>query len=347
MTGTLIATTTGDVPVEILAVGDCVITASGKAREIVWIGRRHLDLIRHPRAEAVRPVRILANAFGDGLPRRDLFLSPDHAVCVSKPAEVLIPVKHLVNDATIAYVDRDEVTYWHVELESHDILISEGLPTESFLDTGVRAGFENGAEHMMLHPDFTPLTLDDFCRPLVQAGPIVDAVRIRLLAQAKALGWSLTDEDDLHVVADGVAIRPERDGALAWFSLPADAREVRLVSRTFVPERVRVGAGDGRRLGVPVRSVVVRGRSAKGRYSVTRALPVGTTALRASGFSHLQLGPAGACRWTTGAAVIPATLWAGCDGIFDLMVETAPDLGRVEAWVAPAEQVARPANWAA
>ncbi|TGD96202.1 hypothetical protein EU555_24940 [Methylobacterium nonmethylotrophicum] len=243
--------------------------------------------------------------------------------------DVLIPVKHLLNDATVAQVPVDQVTYWHVELDSHDILLAEGLPAESFLDTGVRAGFENGPAHMVLHPDFSPLSLDDFCLPLVQDGPIVDAVRTRLIARAMALGWRLTSEDDLHVLADGVAIRPERDGALARFRLPAGARDVRLVSRSFVPERVRVGAGDGRRLGVPVRGVAVIDG-----HGVTRALPIDSGLLEA-GFSFVQDGE---WRWTTGDAILPAVLWAGCTGSVTLTVETAPDRGTLHAWLAPPAQ---------
>ncbi|GJD72037.1 hypothetical protein CFIICLFH_0246 [Methylobacterium goesingense] len=275
-------------------------------------------------------MRVLAGAFGDGLPHRDLWLSPDHAVCVRVLDEVLIPIKHLLNDATIAQIETAEVTYWHVELDSHDILLAEGLPAESFLDTGVRAGFENGAEHMVLHPDFSPLTLDAFCRPLVQEGPIVDAVRLRLLARASELGWTLTGEDDLHAAVDGAVVYPEREGAAARFAIPADATEIRLHSRSFVPERVRVGAGDGRRLGVPVRSLSVVDSA-----GVTRSLPIGSEAL-SEGFSFVQGGADRPWRWTTGEAVVPPVLWSGTEGGFSLIVELAPDEGALQAWQAPA-----------
>ena len=327
--GTSILIERGEVAVEHLAVGDRVVTASGALRPIRWIGHRRVDLARHPRPETVRPVRVLAGAFGDGLPKRDLWLSPDHAVRVQVLDEVLIPVKHLVNDATIAQVEADTVTYWHVELDSHDILLAEGLPAESFLDTGVRACFENAGAFQVLHPDFTPLSLDDFCLPLVQEGVIVDAVRSRLLARAASLGWGFTAEDDLHVVADGVVVRPEREGATARFTLPAEARAVRLVSRSFVPERIDVTTRDGRRLGVPLRSVsVIDG------LGLVRSLPIDHPLL-SQGFSFVQQEAGENWRWTDGNAVVPAALWAGATGAVALVIETAPERGTMRAWQAP------------
>ena len=328
-TGTLIRTDGGEVAVEHLAVGDVVVTAAGEHRPIRWIGHRRLDCSRHPRPETVWPVRIRAGAFGKGLPTRDLWLSPDHAVRVSVLDAVLIPVKHLINDATIAQVEAETVTYWHVELDSHDILLAEGLPAESFLDTGVRACFENGAEHTVLHPDFTPLTLDDFCLPLVQEGVIVDAVRTRLLARAAASGWTFTAEDDLHALVDGVVVRPRWDGAIARFAIPAEAREVRLVSRSFVPERIDVTTRDGRRLGVPL-----RGLSAIDGAGIVRSLPIDHASL-AEGYSFVQDHEGDRWRWTDGNAVVPAALWAGTTGDVILTVETAPDRGTLRAWLAP------------
>src|ERR1019366_10641252 len=58
---------------------------------------------------------------------------------------VLIPIRYLVNGRSIAQEARDEVTYWHVELARHDILLAEGLPAESYLDTGNRDAFADNA----------------------------------------------------------------------------------------------------------------------------------------------------------------------------------------------------------
>ena len=76
------------------------------------------------------------------------------------------------------------VEYWHVELERHEVLLAEGLPAESYLDTGNRAAFANGAAHLRLHPDFAPLSWDDACAELVQAGPRVVAAKRRLFERA-------------------------------------------------------------------------------------------------------------------------------------------------------------------
>ncbi len=93
--------------------------------------------------------------------------------------------------------DVESVTYWHVELDAHDVLLAEGLPTESFLDTGNRAAFANGGTMVQAHPDFARDAWDaDSCAPLVLAGPVRDLVYCRLLAQAFALGWRAEAAND-------------------------------------------------------------------------------------------------------------------------------------------------------
>ncbi len=148
--GTQIATARGLVAVESLAVGDLVLTASGRLSPIVWLGHRALDLSRHARPYDVMPVRIRAEAFAEKLPERDLVLSPDHAVLVEG---ALVPVRHLVNGSSIAQETRGSITYWHVELSRHDVILAEGLACETYLDTGNRSAFE-GEAMLDLHPDF-------------------------------------------------------------------------------------------------------------------------------------------------------------------------------------------------
>ncbi len=183
--GTRIATTDGLIAVERLREGQHVVTASGPTVSITWIGHRLVDCHRHPDPRTVWPVRVRAGAFDDRVPAHDLWLSPDHAIHADG---VLIPVKHLINGTSIEQVPRDTVTYWHVELPRHDILLAEALAVESFLDTGTRAAFANGGTVIALFPDFAARTREaEACAPLVVTGPILAALKDLLTARALAL----------------------------------------------------------------------------------------------------------------------------------------------------------------
>jgi hypothetical protein len=130
--GTRILTDRGEMTMDELIVGDLVRTALGETlTPIIWVGRRQVDCARHPQPRNVSPVRGAVRALGPGQPHSDLFLSPDHSVYVGA---VLIPVKHLINGSTIVQVPVDRVTYHHIELAEHNVVLAEGLPAESFLD---------------------------------------------------------------------------------------------------------------------------------------------------------------------------------------------------------------------
>jgi hypothetical protein len=115
---------------------------------------------------------------------RDLLLSPDHALFID---DVLIPVRHLVNGSTVAQIACREVTYYHIELRRHDVLLAEGLPAESYLEAGAREAFAECDGAIRLHADFAP-TVDRFAMlwetegyaPLVVAGSALERVRRRL-----------------------------------------------------------------------------------------------------------------------------------------------------------------------
>ena len=191
--GTQIATPSGPVAVEDLHEGDRIITVSTKRRKhriIKWIGQRTLSCIAHPFPRDVMPVRIKAHAFGAHCPVRDLWLSPDHAVFVDG---VLIPIRHLINDTTVSQQSVERVTYYHIEVDEHDVALAEGMPAETFLDTGNRDAFANSGEATQLHPELdrgryglNSLTWEaSGCAPLVVTGPEVDKVRRRLARRAK------------------------------------------------------------------------------------------------------------------------------------------------------------------
>jgi hypothetical protein len=248
--GTRIDTAFGPVPVEALRLGDRVITASGCRPEVVWTGHRRVHCARHPRPWDVQPVRVAAGAFGDEAPRRDLWLSPDHAVFIDG---VLIPARYLVNGATIRQETREAVTYWHVELARHDVILAEGLGCESYLDTGNRAAFANGGDAVALHPDFARgVWAAQGCAELVTQGAGLEAARSWLLERAGRLGFAVTREAELRLAVGAEEIWPTARGRWHRFVLPAGTRTARLRSRCGVPAEMGPGGGDTRVLGVAV-----------------------------------------------------------------------------------------------
>jgi collagen type I alpha len=179
--GTRILTPRGEVPIERLHRDDLVLTISGQTQPISWVGHRLVDFQNHPNRQRVLPVRIAAHAFGPGRPKRDLLLSPDHAVFVEG---VLIPIRHLINGSNVTQVEWQTITYYHIELPRHDVLLAEGMPAESYLEAGARNAFGNGNDVIQLHPEFTPpqdyyatLWEQYGYAPLVVAGEVVERIR--------------------------------------------------------------------------------------------------------------------------------------------------------------------------
>jgi hypothetical protein len=178
-----------DVLVEHLRVGDVALTASGKPRPIRWIGSRSYPSLTAPQAD--RPVRIKAGALVDNVPARDLLVSPDHALMVDG---LFVAAGHLVNGTSITRGEMvRDLTYWHVELDIHDMLVAEGAAAESFLAApGVRGQFDG------VGSDEAPVAAPPYAER-VESGPELDALRERLILRA------------------GLSIEPTRFGAVrAW-----------------------------------------------------------------------------------------------------------------------------------
>jgi Hint domain len=294
LAGTRIAAADGAVCVEDLSVGSVVLTASGEARPVRWLGHRGLDSSRYADPATVWPICIKAGAFADQQPTRDLFVSPAHCILV---ADVLIPAEKLLNGATIAQVPRERLEYWHVELDSHDILLSEGLPTESYLDSGNRTAFVNGGAYLEAFPDFRPKHWSDTCVPLVMDGAKVEQAKAALLARAQALGYVMTSDPDLHLLADGQRIESLRlsDTRVA-FVVPAEAANIALHSRSFAPAHMQPDSQDKRSLGVCVQRLQLDGNE----------ISLDDEALFANGWHGLESGPGGTqWRWCQAQAALP------------------------------------------
>lgn len=138
--GTLIATPRGEKPVESLRAGDRVITRDNGIQEICWMGRRDLNGSELAQARHLRPVRISKGALGNGLPERDMMLSPNHRVLVANDrtslyfdeSEVLVAAKHLTGLPGVDVVDVKKTSYLHIMFENHEVILSDGAWTETF-----------------------------------------------------------------------------------------------------------------------------------------------------------------------------------------------------------------------
>lgn len=158
--GTKISTPEGERSVETLAIGDLVLTADGQTRPIRWIGRQTVST-RFGDKTRILPIRLRAGSLAPGLPRRDLLLSPDHAIALDG---ILIHASALLNHTSITREHNvpERFTYYHIELATHELILAEGQPCETFIDNVERQAFDNWAEHEALYgaaPEMAELSL--------------------------------------------------------------------------------------------------------------------------------------------------------------------------------------------
>ena len=339
--GAMIRTPDGELPVEKLRSGKQVITlVDGQEvpQTVTWRGHRRIDLAGHPRPETVAPIRIRRDAFADGIPHRDLMVSPDHAIFVDGK---LICARQLMNGTTIRQeLDWTAVDYYHLELDRHAILLAEGLPAESYIDTGNRGFFANSGAPLVLHPDLTdetdyPTREASSCVPFVCDEVSVQPVWQRLADRAAAIGQPVTQcvtttDADLRLLANRRTVRPVfSDSNRVIFILPHGTPEVRLLSRAQSPTEARPWLDDRRRLGVRVKRIVLRGADDLREIPIDHPdLTRGWWAVERDG--HIM------SRWTDGEAVLPLPAMRG-GGVLEIhlagsmtyVVDAAPD-GRTE-----------------
>ena len=149
--GTRLMTPSGEVAIEDLKIADLLLTESGAVRPIRWIGRMSFERSAEGSwSDEVRPVRVARDALGSGIPHSDLYVSRAHMIHLNG---LLVPVGDLINGRTIAYadVDTDQLEYFHVEFETHDVVVAEGAPCESLrLAPRHLASFDNHEEYVAL-----------------------------------------------------------------------------------------------------------------------------------------------------------------------------------------------------
>jgi hypothetical protein len=311
--GTMLRTPHGELPVEKLRAGKQIIAlvdGQETPKAVVWLGHRRINITGHSQREQVAPIRIRRDAVADGMPHRDLIVSPDHAIFVDGK---LICARQLVNGSTIGQEsDWTAVDYYHVELAEHAILFAEGLPAESYLDTGNSGFFENSNAPLTLHPDLTSVT--DYpsretgsCMPFVWDEASVLPVWQRLADRAAAIGLAVSRRDtttdaNLRLLCSN----PEHnhgkpiyaDSNLVIFVLPRGAERIRLLSRAQAPTEARPWVADRRRLGVRVKRIVLRGTNEQ------REVPMDHPGLN-EGWWDIEREGQTMSRWTDGDAVVP------------------------------------------
>ena len=153
LSGTRIKTPEGEINIEELRIGDRVLTASGEAKPIKFIGRRKIWRERAgPWRKGEGPVKISRFAIDGKAPHADLYISPTHAIYIDG---ILIPVSNLVNGVTIVADAKPEalsLALFHIELDTYEAILAEGLAVESFRHDNPHANaFDNADEYVRLY----------------------------------------------------------------------------------------------------------------------------------------------------------------------------------------------------
>jgi hypothetical protein len=214
---------------------------------------------------------------------------------------VLVPARLLVNGITICQVETIErLEYFHIELDTPDVILADGAPAESYVECDNRLMFHNAGEFAALYPDEPP-EQREFSAPRVEEDSAgLTAIRTALLARATALGRTSADPD-LHLIADGEIVRAQsRRGGICQFAVAPGTRRVALASRRAVPAEVYPDSLDGRALGVPVERIILCGAGL--RVEIGHDCPA-----LGDGFHDDEA----AHRWSDGRGLLPEGL-VGC-----------------------------------
>lgn len=301
LAGTRILTPYGETEVDRLRVGDDIVTWSGEAKTVAWLGS---TLVRASGGEpGSRAVVIRAGALDDGVPCRDLRVTEGHSLYLDG---ILIPAGMLINGRSIEWdSDAEPTRVYHVELAEHDILVADGAPAESYRDDGNRRAFDNGARA-------TGAATKPAYATVCSEGANVDAAWRRIVART-GRAQQLSDDADLHLLVDGERLDPARieDGTYHFAPRPR-ARSILIGSRAVVPAIVG-SVRDHRHLGVALEAITII--TAQGATRLDYA-----SRLLDKGFHEAEHG--GRLRWTNGAAELPLS-WLGNAEPFEVALKVA------------------------
>ena len=310
LAGSLIETPEGLRKIEDMQVGDAVcVYANGKKEvsHVTWAGHASVQVnTALKQDEAGYPIRILANALADNVPSTDLLITPEHCLFFDGK---FVPARMLVNGGSIFYdTSITSYEYYHIETAQHSVIMANGVLTESYLDTGNRAAFQQSGTVVTIgrsapaksweHDAAAPLCVD---RAFVE--PLFHALNYRKNSiagrHAAPAAVETTANPDLHLITQsGAIVHPMRRTMHQYsFMLPPNTQSVRIVSRASRPADVIGPFVDDRRyMGVAIADIQLL--SADDKHTITAHLQ----AEKPAGWYATE--PAG-CVWTNGDAVLP------------------------------------------
>jgi hypothetical protein len=201
--GMRIQTAEGECKVEDLAIGDLLPTMFGGLRPVQWIGRYPIKRSdpSKPWVKDALPVRISRSALAPNVPHSDLYLTKGHSVLIDG---VLVPAEVLINGTTITRHEAreyDELEFFHIKLESHDVIYAEGMPAETLLY--VEESAVNFAEYLRQYRTRAPDEIR--CAPYVH----IWGGRVELMSRLRS---ALSPWIDLRDRADVLRDRLEERG---------------------------------------------------------------------------------------------------------------------------------------
>ncbi len=204
--GTKIRTAEGERKIEDLAIGDLLPTMFGGLRPVRWIGRYPIKKSDPSKAwvKDVLPVRIARSALAPGVPHADLYVTAGHCLLIDG---VLAPAEMLINGTTITRHEAgecDKLEYFHIKLESHDVIYAEGALAETLFYVSESA--VNFADYLRRYGAST--TERARCAPLVHIGGGRDELKSRVRS-------ALSPWIDLRDRADVVRDRLEERGLVS------------------------------------------------------------------------------------------------------------------------------------
>ncbi|ATI11849.1 Hypothetical protein APO_1983 [Acetobacter pomorum DM001] len=307
LAGTEISVNGATCKVENLVIGDRIdVLVNGKTEQktVSWVGKSTCVVKPFLSVDmAGYPVRIVKDAIADGVPFKDMLITPEHCLFFNGR---FVPARMLVNGQSIFYDQSfTSYDYYHVETEDHAVIIADGVLTESYLDTGNRQSFRQDGDVLSITRS-RQLTWDDAAAPLDVSRAFVEPIFQKLSARAAEMGLPLhtqtpvlTAESGLSLsLGNGRVIHPLRtEKNYALFMVPAGIETVYIRSNASRRnEAIGPFVDDRRHLGVLVGDV----RIFEGATSRTITSYLHDENL--DGWNNVEFYP---MRWTDGNACLP------------------------------------------